>query len=355
MLSFRTPGFKGFGVKYSPYFDNRIAVATGQNYGIVGNGRLFILALTSRGIQVEKTYDTQDALYDLAWSESNENQVLVATGDGCVKLFDVNVPKFPIANWESHGREVFSVHWNQVSKNTFLSSSWDGTVKIYNPNRDPAITVLPMHNCVYSAQFSPHENGVVSAVGSDSKLRLFDLRTPASASNHLMLTMPINASPKSHMGSPPGKSLQAEEVLTHDWNKYRPTVVATAGVDRLIRTFDLRNPTGGPIAVLPGHDYGIRKLSWSPHLSDVLLSASYDMSCRVWTDGTAVSGNGAQGGRPMRDPMAYGGGRQMGVMRGHTEFCMGVDWCLFGAEGWCASTAWDEQVLVWDVRTVMGG
>ena len=38
----------------------------------------------------------------------------------------------------------------------------------------------------------------------------------------------------------------------------------------------------------------------------------------------------------------------------HTEFATGVDWCLFGAEGWCASTAWDERVLVWDVRAVMG-
>jgi peroxin-7 len=47
-------------------------------------------------------------------------------------------------------------------------------------------------------------------------------------------------------------------------------------------------------------------------------------------------------------------GRQLGEMGGHTEFVTGVDWCLFGAEGWCASTAWDERLLVWDVRAVMG-
>ena len=54
MLEFRTPGFKGFNTKYSPYFDSRLAVATGQNYGLVGNGRLYILALTSQGIVAEK-------------------------------------------------------------------------------------------------------------------------------------------------------------------------------------------------------------------------------------------------------------------------------------------------------------
>ncbi len=54
------------------------------------------------------------------------------------------------------------------------------------------------------------------------------------------------------------------------------------------------------------------------------------------------------------DPLAFGGGREMGRMGAHTEFVMGVDWCLFGAEGWCASCGWDERLLVWDVRALMG-
>lgn len=53
------------------------------------------------------------------------------------------------------------------------------------------------------------------------------------------------------------------------------------------------------------------------------------------------------------DPLAFGGGREMGRMGRHTEFVMGVDWCLFGAEGWCASVGWDERLLVWDVRAIM--
>lgn len=93
----------------------------------------------------------------------------------------------------------------------------------------------------------------------------------------------------------------------------------------------------------------MRKVAWSPHLSDVLLSASYDMTCRVWTDAGDGVNKGPDGGG--------GGGRfgeEMGRMGRHTEFVMGVDWCLFGAEGWCASCGWDERVAVWDVRSVMG-
>lgn len=56
MLEFRTQGFNPYAVKYSPYYDSRIAVASAANFGIVGNGRLYSLALTAQGVQVEKAY-----------------------------------------------------------------------------------------------------------------------------------------------------------------------------------------------------------------------------------------------------------------------------------------------------------
>ncbi|CAD6445781.1 11eb2ef0-9ac7-4347-a35b-7c86b476df99 [Sclerotinia trifoliorum] len=342
MLEFITRGFKGSAVKYSPFYEDRICVAASANYGLVGNGRLYSLMLTAQGIQVQKTFDTQDSIYDLSWSESNENQVAVACGDGSVKLFDtaLNEP-FPVGNFHEHSREVFAVHWNLVSKDTFVSSSWDGTIKLWNPNRQSSLLTLPTHSCTYSTAFSPHSPSVISSVSSDSHLRIFDLRTPASASNHLVSLIPIHGPPPTTgtLGAV-GSNRQIfppSEALTHDWNKYRDGVIATAGVDQMIRTFDIRNPGAGPIAILQGHDYAVRKLVWSPHLSDTLLSASYDMSCRIWTDGTSNAS------MP----------RQLGRMDVHTEFATGVDWCLFG-EGWCASTAWDERLLVWDVRSVMG-
>lgn len=194
---------------------------------------------------------------------------------------------------------------------------------------------------------------MLSAVSSDSHLRIFDLRTPASASNHLTLSIPIHSPPKMAGVGVGAAVLPPSEALTHDWNKYRDGIIATAGVDRTIRTFDIRAPGAGPTAILPGHEYAIRRLSWSPHLSDVLLSASYDMTCRVWTDGTAM-GHGNEMAKQQQDPMAFGGGRELGRMGRHTEFVTGVDWCLFGAEGWCASVGWDERLLVWDVRAIMG-
>ncbi len=120
----------------------------------------------------------------------------------------------------------------------------------------------------------------------------------------------------------------------------------------------------GPACVLGGHEYAVRKVAWSPHLSDSLLSASYDMTCRIWSDGSSTTApDGGQAQRREDETIAYGGGgggggnsvgKEMGRMGRHTEFVTGVDWCLFGAEGWCASCGWDERVLVWDVRAFMG-
>ena len=35
--------FNGYAVKFSPFEDGRIAVATSQNFGIIGNGRQYVL------------------------------------------------------------------------------------------------------------------------------------------------------------------------------------------------------------------------------------------------------------------------------------------------------------------------
>ena len=42
MPGFNTP-FQGYSVKFSPFEDGKVAVATSQNFGIIGNGRQYVL------------------------------------------------------------------------------------------------------------------------------------------------------------------------------------------------------------------------------------------------------------------------------------------------------------------------
>lgn len=36
-------------------------------------------------------YDTQDGLFDVAWSEINENQLVTSSGDGSIKMWDATL------------------------------------------------------------------------------------------------------------------------------------------------------------------------------------------------------------------------------------------------------------------------
>jgi peroxin-7 len=56
MLEYRTAGYQGYSVKYSPFLDDHLAVAASANFGLVGNGRLYVLQIGSNGIQPRRWY-----------------------------------------------------------------------------------------------------------------------------------------------------------------------------------------------------------------------------------------------------------------------------------------------------------
>lgn len=116
-------------------------------------------------------------------------------------------------------------------------------------------------------------------------MKIFDLRTPSYMPGVNNFTSPQTAAALTIPAS-------GTEILTLDWNKYRPFVLASAGVDKVIKVWDCRMVKLGPDAGGPGvggiceaqfvgHEYAVRKIQWSPHRPDLLASASYDMTCRV--------------------------------------------------------------------------
>lgn len=148
-------------------------------------------------------------------------------------------------------------------------------------------------------------------------------------------------------------------------------MIATGGVDRVIRVFDIRSVTTSTAATggLPlnagigagqggakvlsefrGHQHAIRKIAWSAHWGGVLMSAGYDMSVRIWEDSRLGKGMGIG-----VNGMAGFGAKLMGVFDKHTEFVVGLDWSLFGDTRWAASVGWDEGVWVWDTKQVVQG
>jgi len=72
-------------------------------------------------MRVVRVFETQDGLFDVTWSESNEHQLASASGDGSIKLWDMNSRDgFPLGNWKEHAQECASIDWNLVSKHTMV-------------------------------------------------------------------------------------------------------------------------------------------------------------------------------------------------------------------------------------------
>lgn len=121
--------------------------------------------------------------------------------------------------------------------------------------------------------------------------------------------------------------------------------LATGSVDRSIRIHDLRAPlavaraqssaaagqtSSNVSAVLMGHQFAVRKIAWSPHSAELLASASYDLSARLWRVGEVGAG------RPE-------GHVEVARHEGHTEFVVGAAWSLF-EPGLLATCSWDQTV-----------
>ena len=199
-MRFKTQ-FNGYSLAFSPFFEGRLAVTTSQNFGIIGNGQQYVLETAPNGALVEVArFETADGLYDCCWSEANENVLVSASGDGSVKVWDVNAPPManPLRSFEEHTHEVYAVHWNQVKRDVFLSASWDDTVKLWSldqappsatkPNAPGSLRTFAEHAyCVYAAVWSPQHADVFATASGDCTLKIWDVRHP-----HSTLTIPAH-------------------------------------------------------------------------------------------------------------------------------------------------------------------
>ncbi|KAM0787359.1 hypothetical protein ACM66B_003445 [Microbotryomycetes sp. NB124-2] len=358
----RTDGFACYGVAFSPFFPNKLAIAGSANFGLVGNGRLSIASIdgaqgpatagpAAPPIPVDKVFNTQDGLYDLAWSEMHENQLVTASGDGSVKLWDIMLNDFPIRKWHEHQREVFSIDWSNVQKDLFATGSWDCSIKLWTPERPSSVMTIPAHTaCVYAAMFAPSQPATIASCSTDGLLKVWDTRAPIAGGGGP--GQPANAA----------LTVQAHptEVLSLDWNKYHPHLIATGSVDRTIRIHDLRmatqnaglNPTvptmqpNVTVATLLGHEYAVRKVCWSPHSPNVLASGSYDMTSRIWSIDSASLGNNAAQQVGTFSSAGMGGARLERIYDGHSEFVVGVAWSYYD-ENVVASASWDQECHLW--------
>jgi peroxin-7 len=53
-MEYTMTGYSGCAVKFSTYRNDKLAVAAAKNFGLVGNGAVFVLGLGPNGIEAER-------------------------------------------------------------------------------------------------------------------------------------------------------------------------------------------------------------------------------------------------------------------------------------------------------------
>mmetsp|Transcript_23520 Transcript_23520/g.27250 ORF Transcript_23520/g.27250 Transcript_23520/m.27250 type:complete len:326 (+) Transcript_23520:39-1016(+) len=296
----------GMSVRFNPFDKALLAMSCSENFGIVGKGCLLTLKLENNGkMTILARYDEPDAIFDCSWNEEDQKLIALGTGDGSVKLLDTAQNK-PIAALNVSKGEIYSVEFSHKLLSYCLATSMKGEVVLVDFKKGATIGEPRFHEgCCYAAIWHPVNESMFASCAVDGLLKIWDIRTNGPPVKH-----------QAHMA----------EILSIDFNKYEEQI-ATASIDNSIKIWDLRNMKK-PLNVLLGHRYAVRKVKFSPHEGNIVMSASYDMNVNVWDLMDPVK------------PLKFSHSE-------HTEFAVGIDYNLYNKRQ-VASVGWDGRCLVWN-------
>ncbi|XP_019740602.1 peroxisomal biogenesis factor 7 isoform X2 [Hippocampus comes] len=265
---FRCPARHGYAVEASPFFPGRLACAASQHYGIAGGGSLLVLDDTPTGPGLARRWEWSDGLFDVSWSEANENVLVAAGGDGSLQLWDLHRDA-PLRLAKEHAREVYAVDWSQTrGHDAIVSGSWDRTAKVWDPTLGQSLSTFTGHQgVIYSTIWSPHISACFASSSGDGTLRVWDAKAGACR-----LAVPAHDA----------------EVLTCDWCKYDQfspfsgNMVASCSYDFTVRFWDWKRESA-LVDTVAHHSEFVCGLDFNLHVPNQVLDCSWDETVKIYT------------------------------------------------------------------------
>ncbi|XP_077000231.1 peroxisomal biogenesis factor 7 isoform X3 [Tamandua tetradactyla] len=264
----RVPGRHGYAVEFSPYVPGRLACATAQHYGIAGCGTVVVLDQDESGLQLSRSFDWNDGLFDVTWSENNEHVLITCSGDGSLQLWDTATATGPLQVFKEHTQEVYSVDWSQTrGEQLVVSGSWDQTVKLWDPVVGKSLCTFRGHESViYSTVWSPHIPGCFASASGDQTLRIWDVKAAG-----VRIVIPAHHT----------------EILSCDWCKYNEfspfhaSVLASCSYDFTVRFWNFSSPDP-LLEIVEHHTEFTCGLDLSLHSPAQVADCAWDETIRVY-------------------------------------------------------------------------
>ncbi|XP_010283528.1 PREDICTED: peroxisomal biogenesis factor 7, partial [Phaethon lepturus] len=138
-----------------------VSVAPASGPRLSGCGTLAVLEQNEAGIVLLRSFDWNDGLFDVTWSENNEHVLITSSGDGSLQIWDTAKTKGPLQVYKEHTQEAYSVDWSQTrGEQLVVSGSWDQTAKLWDPAVGKSLCTFKGHEgVIYSTIWSPHIPG----------------------------------------------------------------------------------------------------------------------------------------------------------------------------------------------------
>lgn len=225
------------------------------------NGKTLVSASVDKQIRVWATPPTaEDTSPILAMAVSPDQQILAtASLDGMIQLWrsDPQVGKVLFKTLKGE-TPIYALRFSADSQQ--LISGHDSTIQVWDINEGTVQRTLSGHTGkINSLDFSPNGKTLVSG-SDDQTIRLWEAAT-----------------------GKPVKTIEAHDGPVTSVS-VGPHYLASGSDDETVKLWQL---DGTPVKTLTGHGLAIAQVQFNPE-GDLLASASWDNTIKLWRDGTLV-------------------------------------------------------------------
>lgn len=190
----------------------------------------------------------QDAVMALDWNSSHRNMLASGSADTSVKVWDITTQQC-LYTMGHHNDKVQCVRWNPAETTVLASASFDRSIVVLDGRQPDAFSSFALSADVESMTWSPHTPSTIVASTEDGVVVGYDVRMNGSAPLFRF---------DAHTGAVSAISFSAQI----------PGLFATAGVDKTVKIWDLKDSS--PVCIT-SKEMNVVRCCHDPLFSSCLL------------------------------------------------------------------------------------
>ncbi|TMW64994.1 hypothetical protein Poli38472_009161 [Pythium oligandrum] len=161
----------------------------------------------------------------------------------------------------SHQDAVMCLDWNNSHRNMLASGSADATVKVWDITTQTCLYTMAHHSSkVQGVRWNPVETTVIASAAFDRNIVVLDGRQPDAYSKFQL----------------------SADVESLTWSPHDPTTIVASSEDGLVVGFDVRKNGSNPLFQFQAHSGAVSAISFSHKIPGMFATAGVDKTVKIW-------------------------------------------------------------------------